>query len=170
MKRRWALGAGLGYERLTARSATQPKVPFTVVEVSGRMRVYPDLEVAANVRLGGGTAEDMTQLSTVAFLGDLRYRLFAGQPWNGYLFGGVGVRSIAEKDADMTTAQPRPSVRVGAGGERRFDRFAIEAEVQYHLVAENAQVPDAAEPTIAYEFARYDLRGWCLAIAGTFYL
>ena len=170
MKRRWAIAASLGYERITPRSDARPQAPFTMVDVSGRFRLYPDLELAVSLQLGGGTAEDMTQLSSVGIVGEVRYRLFAREPWNGYLFGGLGVRSVAEKNADTTAAQPRGALRFGAGVERRFDRFAIAADAQYRIVAENSQVPDEPTPTTAHDFARYGLRGWYLGLAGIVYL
>jgi hypothetical protein len=136
MARRWAIGLNLGAFTATPNSAN-PGDPdadanFRTAELSIRYRATYHLELELLLN-GGRQVLDDDSDGDLAMGGGtlgLRYRFRVERPWNWWLMGGLGGTIIerhdsseAERDGAM-----RPHVAVGVGLERRFRRFAIQAE------------------------------------------
>jgi hypothetical protein len=166
MENRWAVAAGLGPVWLTPKVGGASTVKFGALDLSVRYRFRPPLEVALSF-VAGGSAGD---LATAGLVADFRYRFRAEHAWNAYVLGGLGVVSAGSNKATDTEKKGRGSIRLGGGGEYRFGRFAIFAELTLLGVAKNDKVePPAAPPTAAYELERYGLSGGTLVAGGTFY-
>ena len=134
MANRWARGLSIGSMGLAPNSSPDANTEFAVGELALRFRATPhfELELAA----GGGreqTSDGMEgnlDVQTVSLAA--RYRFRPEAAWNWYLMGGIGVAAITRHDA---TDQERkdatqPLGMLGAGIERRFQHFALQAELR----------------------------------------
>jgi hypothetical protein len=166
MDNRWALGLNLGWESLKIQHGDEQKVTFGVLEVAGRFRIRPAIEVGLSL-WGGGTAGDINLGGLYA---SFRYRFLAEQKWNVYGVGALGVISVAQKLASDDEKQGRGSLRLAVGGERRFGfGLAINAELGLATIAENAKAPDAVMLSTAGQLSKYHLGGGTLMIGVTYY-
>ena len=166
MTKRWAIGAALGSESLTAKVDGAPHVGFGVVELAGRFRIRRDLEVALSF-VGGGAMKG--ELTTGGLYVDARYRFRAEQPWNVFALAGLGVVSVARKDGSDVEKKGRGSLHLGGGVERRFGAFALAAELKLVAIGKHAAVPPVEPPTLSYEMARYAVSGASLTLGATYY-
>ncbi|MDB4956601.1 MAG: hypothetical protein JWO36_4170 [Myxococcales bacterium] len=134
MAHRWAIGFSVGSLAIAPDAAPDNKTQFGVGELSLRFRATPHLELEA--ALGGGREQlaDGTQGDRQVNMGLLaaRYRFSIEQPWNFWLMAGFGAISVASQYAsqDELKANQRPLGEFGVGIERRFRRFALQAELR----------------------------------------
>ena len=165
MDDRWAVAFGLATEGLTPQHVDgASNVQFAGLELAARYRITAPIEVALSL-FAAGSAGD---LSTASVFADVRYRFFADRPWNVYLLGGLGVASAGSKHGTDAQKKGRGAVRFGIGGERRFGRLAIYAELRVIGIASNPTAMHTDNST-ADDLARYSLGGGALELGGTFY-
>jgi len=134
MANRWAVGLSVGSLSIAPKDQPDAKTEFGVGELSLRYRATLHLEL--ELALGGGREklQDGSQgaLETnVAMLG-LRYRFAAQRPWNWWLggsFGSISVTRNGATDQEKQDAQ-RPLGALAIGIERRWQRFALQAELR----------------------------------------
>lgn len=166
MDNRWAVGLDLGWETLKIQHGDQQKVTFGTLEIAGRFRIRPAIEVALSL-WAGGTAGD---IGLGGLYASFRYRFLAEQKWNVYGVGALGVISVAQKMAGDAEKQGRGSLRLAVGGERRFGfGLAVNAELGIASIAENSKAPDAVMLSTAGQLSRYQLGGGTLMIGVTYY-
>jgi hypothetical protein len=135
MANRWAVGLALGGLGVTPKDQPDNQANFSVGELSLRFRATLHLELA--VAIGGGhesPRNDGTTSNRDVGLGalELRYRFAPEQRWNWWLMGGLGALAITDQgatDQQRKDAQ-RPLGELGIGIERRFERFALHAELR----------------------------------------
>lgn len=166
MDNRWAVGFDLGWESLKIQHGDQQKVTFGVIELAGRFRIRPAIEVGLSA-WAGGTAGD---IGIGGLYASFRYRFLAEQPWNVYAIGALGVISVAQKMASDNEKQGRGSLRLAVGAERRFGfGLAVHADLGLATIAENTKAPDAVMLSTAGQLSRYHLGGGTLMIGVTYY-
>ena len=162
MTRRWAIDVSLGGQWLTAKQAGAKAVGFGALEIAGRFRIRPTMEVAlsfegaGNQGIGGG-----------GFFAEFRYHFLADRPWSPFVLGGLGIASVADKTGTDTEKKGRGALRIGGGIERRFGAWGLEATLRLVGIGENKQVMNVT--TVGQQLARYSASGGELVIGGTFY-
>jgi hypothetical protein len=167
MDKRWAINLSFGSQTLTPDVADAPKVAFAIVELSGRFRIRPHIELG--LFFAGGGAMKGTLSSGSAFV-DFRYRFMAERELNLFGLVGLGVVSAAQKDAGEVEARGRGALRLGGGIEWRFARaWAAAAELRLLGVGENPEVPAPSPEHLNYQVARYALSGGSITLGATFY-
>ena len=162
MARRWSVALGLGPESLKAQTAGAQSVGFGVLEIAGRFRLRPAIELALDLNAGGNQG-----ISTVGLYLEVRYRFMAERPWNPYALFDLGIASAADKTGTDTEKKGRGSFRIGGGIERRIGSFGVEATLRLIGIAENRSV--TAIQTRGQELARYGDSGAELVIGGSYY-
>lgn len=135
MDKRWDVAADLAIESVSPDGGAG--VNFAVFELAGRFRMRPEFELGMSLDLGSGDAGDM---ATWGVYGDIRYHLPADNPWHLVLLGSIGAVAVYGKSAPDVEHRPRGSLRTGVGVERRFGRFALEADLKVFLVNGNNDV------------------------------
>jgi hypothetical protein len=134
MQMRWAIGLSVGSMGLAQDGTTDAPTQFGVGQLSLRYRAARHVEL--ELALGGGNEKLMDgsdgdrQIQT-ASLG-LRYRFAPDQNWNWWIMGALGAVTIASQYASDQERQDsqRPMGELGLGLERRFEHFALQAEVR----------------------------------------
>jgi hypothetical protein len=138
MAHRWALGlsfGGLGVAPEVPEGAAEgPETQFRVAELSVRYRASRRIELSLAMSGGREVLKDDTDgdLATGTVMLALRYRFMPERRWNWFLTGGFGgtvVESHTANAAQRDAAQ-RPLGMLGIGLERRFRRFALQAELR----------------------------------------
>jgi hypothetical protein len=133
MDDRWAVGLSLGSMSLTP-DGSHDHTGFGIGELAVRFRATPHLELEASA--GGGREQldngDQGDLEVNTAAVALRYRFNPEGAWNWYVMGGLGGASVTFHDA---TSQERDAAThalamLGAGVERRFHHFALQAELR----------------------------------------
>ncbi|HUS30247.1 MAG TPA: outer membrane beta-barrel protein [Kofleriaceae bacterium] len=165
MNRRWSVGLSFGWETLTIQHGDKQKVTFGMLELAGRFRITPAIEVALALQ-GGGTEGD---IGLGGIYADFRYRFRVERPWNLYAFAGLGAVNVAQKMASDDEKAGRGSLRLGGGLERRFTAFALNVEVRLASVGENKKAPEPVMPSTANQLSRYGLGGGAVMIGVTYY-
>jgi hypothetical protein len=165
MARRWAVALSLGSLGLTPDRQGADTVTFGVLELAGRFRIAPAIELGVSFT-GGGAMEG--ELETGGLFVDARYRFLANRPWNVFALLSLGVVSVALDDAPDDAKRGRGALRLGFGVERRFRALALQAELRLVGVGENADYM-VEEPTPAAEVSRAKLNGGSLTIGGVYY-
>lgn len=160
---RWAVGLAIGTASLTPQVAGAPHTGFGLLALAGRFRIYPRFEVELELELGGAKGN----LAYGGLSADARYRFLVGEPWNWFLLGGLGVTGVHASNATGVDAKGRGSIRIGAGVERRFDRFALGAELR--LLAIGANDAAADDGTLAAAFAHDGVSGVSITVGGSYY-
>ena len=134
MANRFVVGLSIGSFSLAPQASPDAKSDFGIGQLSFRYRATYHLEL--ELALGGGQEQlmDGTAGDREVQMGSLglRYRFAAAQNWNWWLMGALGEVSIASKgasDAERKDAQ-RPMGELGIGLERRFNHFALQAELR----------------------------------------
>lgn len=159
MDRRWAVSAGIGWESFEAKVEDGAKVTFGMLDLAGRFRVKPAIELGLGLVAGGAEGGELT---TGGLFVDIRYRFRAEHAWNIYVGLGLGVQSVATKDGTEDERKGRGALRVVPFGiERRWTgaMFALFGEVRVVGVAENKELAAPATPFPAWQFSRYGLGG-----------
>ena len=162
MARRWSVAFSFGGESLTASDAGAKGVGFGVIELAGRYRIRPAIELALDLNAGGNQG-----ISTAGLYAEFRYRFMAERPWNPYALFDLGIASAADKTGTDTEKKGRGSFRIGGGIERRIGNFGVEATLRLIGIAENRGITSVQ--TRGQELARYGDSGAELSIGGSFY-
>jgi hypothetical protein len=166
MDRQWAVALALGGQTFQPKTTGAPDVTFTMLELGGRYRIRPAIELALTLAAGGAMKG---QFSTGGLWVDFRYRFMAEQPWNVFALIGLGSVGVSGKDAADVDRKGRGALRLGGGVERRIGAWGIAAELRLWGAGENKDVPAVDPPTTAYQLARYGVSGASLMLGGTFY-
>lgn len=146
MANRWAVGLSVGSLSIAPKDSPDDKTEFGIGQLSVRYRAtyHLELELAAGggrQQLSDGSQGDL-DVST-ALLG-FRYRFAAAQKWNWWLGAGIGGISVTQHgatDQEKQDAQ-RPMGAVSIGIERRWQQFALQAEVHGFGVGERQDQQD----------------------------
>jgi len=166
MDDRWAVAFALASEGFTPKVSGSSNVQFAGIELSGRFRITPAIEVAASLLAGGSKGD----LSTGGVFADFRYRFFPESAWNLYVLAGLGAVSAGSKNGSDAEKRGRGALRLGVGGERRFGHLAVYAELCAIGVGENKDVgAQTTQQLVDYELERYALSGGALVVGGTYY-
>ncbi len=167
MRRRWSVAVAFGPEIMRSKLDDAPRVTFGTLELSGRFRIRPSIEIALGGRGGGAARGD---LSTGGLYADVRYRFRAHQPLDVYAQLGLGVISIAPENGSEVEKQGRGALRLGAGVEWRFTPLlGIAFELRIAGIGENPEVPTPIVPSLDYEMSRYSASSTQLALDTSFY-
>ena len=135
MARRWAIGLSFGGMGVAPDGAPEgTEAQFRVGEISLRYRASRRIELALALSGGRQVLEDDVEgdLATGTVMLALRYRFMPEHRWNWFVTGGLGGTVVAPhtSDADQREAAQRPLGMLGVGLERRFRRFALQAELR----------------------------------------
>lgn len=152
MANRWAVGLNLGGLSVAPKDATtnDQNTDFHTSELAIRFRVTPHFELELLLNGGRQVLKDNTEGELAMGGGTLgaRYRFRAERAWNWWLMGGLGATVIARQDStkEERDAATRPHMAFGIGLERRFRRFALQAEMRGLAIGPRK---DASDPNIA---------------------
>lgn len=135
MANRWAIGLSFGGMGVAPDGAPEgSEAQFRVAEIAVRYRLSRRIELALAMHGGRQVLEDDTEgdLATGTVMLALRYRFLPEHRWNWFLTGGLGGTVVAShtSDAAARDAAQRPLGMLGVGVERRFRRFALQAELR----------------------------------------
>ena len=135
MRRGWADGHNLGGMPLPPNDdTTGTETQFRTGELSIRYRATPHFELELLLSGGRQVLEDGEDGGLAMGGGTLaaRYRFRAEHRWNWWLMGGLGMTVIerAHSTQEQRDSAGRAHVAFGVGLERRFNRFAIHAEMR----------------------------------------
>jgi hypothetical protein len=135
MANRWAVGVSLGAFSVAPKDASGDQTTdFRTSELSIRYRATPHFEIELLLNGGRQVLKDNTDGNLAMGGGTLgaRYRFRPEQPWNWWLMGGLGATVIERQDStkEERDAATRPHMAFGIGMERRFRRFALQAEAR----------------------------------------
>jgi hypothetical protein len=167
MARRWSVALAFGPEILRSKLDDAPRVTFGTLELSGRFRIRPAMEVALGGRGGGAARGD---LSTGGLYADFRYRFRPDQPLDVYAQVGLGVISVAPENGSDAEKRGRGALRFGGGVEWRFaPLFGVAFELRFVGIGENTEVPTPIAPSLDFEMSRYSVSGTQLALNTSFY-
>ncbi len=180
MANRWAVGLSVGSFGLAPSSAPDAKSQFDVGELSLRFRATPHLELELHMAGGHEQLADGTQSDNQLAAGAIavRYRFMIENDWNWWLMGGLGQAVIDSQYAtsDQVNADTRGLGEVGAGVERRWDHFALQAELRGvglgQTKAQKDAVPvagGAAPPSLGRAAPGDTLSGGSLTIGASYY-
>jgi hypothetical protein len=135
MAHRWAIGVSVGGFAVAPDEAPEgSEARFRVGELAVRYRASRRIEL--ELAMGGGrqVLDDDTdgELATGSVTFAVRYRFMPEHRWSWWVMGGLG-GSVIERH-DSTEAErdgaTRPVGMLGIGVERRFRRFALQAELR----------------------------------------
>jgi hypothetical protein len=136
MVHRWAVGLSVGSMSLHPKGddSDASKTDFGIGQLSLRYRATLHIDIEGTIgggrqKLQDGTDGDLE--ARTATIG-LRYRFRPTERWNWWLSGALGMISVAYFDATDQERQDaqRPLGSLGLGIERRFTRFALQAELK----------------------------------------
>lgn len=152
MDHRWAIGLGVGSLGLAPEDNPDAKIEFSIGQLSVRYRATRQLELelafaGGRQQLDNGQDGDLAVASGT--LG-ARYRFMPESAWNWWLMAGLGGTTVARHDA---TKQERDDASrghgvLGAGLERRFERFALQVEARMIRVGDKQQTDAAPAPAV----------------------
>ncbi len=129
MANRWAVGLSLGGMTLQHSGTNEPS-KFNIGELALRFRATLHLELEATLAGGSEKQDGGDQVSGFALTA--RYRFQPEHRWNWWLSGGVGVLGVVPDGAtdQEKSDATREELHAGIGLERRFHRFALQAELR----------------------------------------
>lgn len=155
MAHRFAVGLNLGSASFAPEHSPDAKSDFAISELSLRYRATYHLEIELALTGGRQSLEDGSQGELAMGGGTLglRYRFSPSSRWNWWLMGGIGETTIARHDATRSEldAAARPHGQLGVGIERRFQRFAIQAELRMTAVGDRHDDETMAVPPVKGE-------------------
>jgi hypothetical protein len=134
MSRRWSVGLSLGGMSLAPESRPDDETAFAVGELALRFRATRHLEL--ELAVGGGrerTEDDQEgELEVSSAVLAARWRFRPEHAWNWFVMAGLGGASVTRHDASdqERSDATQPLVTLGIGIERRFRRFALQAEAR----------------------------------------
>jgi len=155
MANRFAVGLSIGSMTVQPKDSTSTadQTSFNVGELALRFRLTPHLELEGAVGGGRQQLNDGSQgdLQAKTAMLSLRYRFMPAHRWNWWLMGGIGGLEVAQHDATDQTFQntERPVGTFGIGIERRFQHFALQAELRGMGIGQTKAQQGQAEPTAA---------------------
>jgi hypothetical protein len=149
MSHRWAIGLSIGRLGMAPEGAAEgSEARFSVGEISLRYRASRRIELEVSLSGGREVLEDDKEgdLATGSVALALRYRFRPEQRWNWFLMGGIGGSVVAPHQSTELEREgaTRPLGMLGIGIERRFRRFALQAELRAVGLGERE---DASEVT-----------------------
>jgi hypothetical protein len=139
--RRLSVGLGIGGMDLAPHSAPDATTSYSMGQIAVRYLATRHLEI--ELALGGGQEQledgspGYRELSQGVLA--LRWRFSPQRRWNWWLMAGMGSLAITGPEASDTEreAQTQSTLQFGVGLERRWNRFAIQAEMRVVGVAPN---------------------------------
>jgi hypothetical protein len=167
MATRWGIGVAIVPASLAAQTSDAQHVGVAAIELAGRFRVRRWLELGVSVSAGGSSADG--SIATGSLYAEARYRFLTDLAWNGFADIGLGVASVAQSTASTDDRAGRPSMRLGAGVERRFGSLGFEAELRGVGIAHNPKATGMATTPAAMELASDDVAGLALALGAIYY-
>jgi hypothetical protein len=149
--RRLSIGLGISHTILAPHRDPENATQFAGGQVAIRYLLGRHFEI--ELQLGGGQEQledgmpGNRELSE-AVLG-LRYRFSPHRRWNWWLMAGMGTLAVSRVDAsdEEHEAAAQSTLQFGVGVERRWRRFALQAELRAIGVKKDDEVP-YAEPAI----------------------
>jgi len=149
--RRWSVGVGIGRTGLAPHSAPDNETEFAVGQLAVRVLATRHLEVELAFTGGSEQLEDGSdgslELSQAVLA--LRWRFNPQRRWNWWLMAGMGTLAVTHQGAsdEARDAAHQSTLQFGVGLERRWHRFALQAELRAVGVAPNEEVMvDVAPP------------------------
>jgi hypothetical protein len=134
MSRRWSVGLSLGGMSLAPESRPDDETAFAVGELALRFRATRHLELELAVGGGRERTEDNQdgELEVSAAVLAARWRFRPDHAWNWFVMAGLGGAAVTRHDASdqERSDATQPLVTLGIGIERRFRRFALQAEAR----------------------------------------
>jgi hypothetical protein len=148
--RRLSIGLGIGHMSLAPHNAPDMKTDFGLGSIAIRYLLGRHLEFEASFA-GGDAQTDNNQpanLSVAQGVLAARWRFSPQNRWNWWLMAGMGSLAVYPKDAgsDQRKAADQSTLQFGIGLERRWTRFAIQAELRAVGVKANDQTDTANPP------------------------
>lgn len=162
MDNRWAVSVALAGESLTAKTDDAKPVGFGGLELAGRFRLRPAIELSLAFSAAGNQG-----IGTVGFYLEGRYRFLAERPWSPFAGLSLGVASVADKTGNETEKKGRGALRLFGGIERRIGNFGIDATLRLVGIGENKDVMTVV--TAGQRLSRYGVSGGELAIGASYY-
>lgn len=155
MAHRWAIGVAIGaYGTSPADGGVGGDHGFRVAELAVRYRASPRLELELHTGGGREVIEDYDgDLAMGSVTLAARYRFLPGRPLDWFVLGGLGGTVIAHHAStpEQRDGETRMHAVVGVGVERRFGRFALQAELRAYAIGERTMQHDfVAPPPPAY--------------------
>lgn len=141
--RRWSVGVGLGQTALAPHSAPDSETEFAVGQLAVRVLATRHLEVELAFTGGSEQLEDGSdgslELSQAVLA--LRWRFNPQRRWNWWLMAGMGTLAVTHEGAsdEARDAAHQSTLQFGVGLERRWRRFALQAELRAVGVAPNEE-------------------------------
>jgi hypothetical protein len=132
--RRFSVGLGIGHMSLAPHNAPDMNTDFGLGEIAIRYLLGRHLELELQLA-GGDEQRDNNEPATQSvFEGVLgaRWRFSPQARWNWWLMAGMGSLTVSPKDStsDQRKALEQSTLQFGIGLERRWTRFAIQAELR----------------------------------------
>jgi len=177
MARRFAIGLGVGAFGVSPEDGPEgSETEFNIAEIGVRFRATRRLEVFLAFAGGrqvvdGETGDLATDLVTLG----ARFNFRPEHRWNWFLLAGFGSTLIAhhETPEEVRDDLRRGHVMFGGGVERRFQRFALQAELRAISIAEDDEMTVAVEPGVGGGAtttpASTKLGGGQFTLGGSFY-
>lgn len=132
MANRWSLGLSLGSMGLMPHHTHDAQTDFVTAELALRFRATRHLELAVASDGGQESSHHAGYQQFNSVLLSARYRFLPEATWNWFVTGGFGVAAVAGHDATDQQRQDavQPIGMLGVGVERRFENFALQAELR----------------------------------------
>lgn len=182
MAHRFSVSLGLGGMNVAPDGNPDAKTDFGIGQLALRYRMTRHLELELAFAGGRQTVDgEEGELAVGTASIGLRYRFAPERRWNWFVAAGVGAASIAAHDAsdEELDQASRPAAHLGIGVERRFRRFAVEAQLRFigmgPTFAESMRdtpvmaTTPAAEPPTATTPTPGGLGGGLFTIGGSYY-
>ncbi len=132
---RFSVAASFGSMSLTPERNPDASADFAIGQLALRYRGWTHLEIelsmaGGNQQLADDKGEGDLKIAHVSLAA--RYRFNALQHTNWWLMAGLGVTTVAPKDAsgDQAEMAQRPHGLLGIGMEYRWVHFALQAELK----------------------------------------
>ena len=133
-ERRWSVGLGIGGLSLSPHQSEE-STDFNLGMIAVRWRPWGHLE--AELAFSGGSEsgdeyyDAPSEFSQAVFA--LRYRFNPLSKWNFWAMAGMGTMTVKKQYEDQGPSQS--TLQFGGGLERRWTRFALQAELRIVGVA-----------------------------------
>jgi len=131
----WSVAASLALGNSLPERAgptADKAIGLGVLELDGRYRVLPSLELGLGLALGVNNADSFGGLFF-----EPRMRLVPERTWNAFVLADLGIATLAPKNASSDKTKGRVAFRAGAALERRWDHWALETCFRLLAMAAN---------------------------------